>query len=300
MKQPSVAILGGDLRQCYLAEYLLEKGYTVTCSHTPSFSYSQTPILNDSLEEVLSCNTLIIGPFPFSRDQENLNCGSKLKIPFYSIFKKLQYGQLLAGGRLPGSALIYCREKSIPVIDVMSSESLQLANAGLTAEGALCRILATTPFAISGTPVLIWGLGRCGLALAKKLTALGAAVTGVDISPERTALAEELGIATLAPAFTKTAAPQEFAKLFADFPVMVNTISHPVLTKERLKTAAPAAAKNCFLFELAFAPGGIDLTAAKESGFPVCVCPGLPGKYSPKTAGRLIGDIILKEVYHDN
>lgn len=295
MKQPSVAILGGDLRQCYLAEYLLEKGCTVTCFHTPSFSYTHTPLQNDNLDEVLSHNALIIGPIPFTRDQENLNCIQEPAIPLHSILKKLQYGQFLAGACLPEASFYYCREKSIPVIDIMDSGNLLLENAHMTAEGMLCRILMDTPFSLSGTPVLLWGLGRCGLVLAEKLMALHAAVTGVDISPERTSFAEKLGIATLSPDFTNTASLQEFSRLFTDFPVMVNTVPHPVLTKKRLESASCAAAKHCYLFELASAPGGIDLASAKEIGFPVRFCPGLPGKFSPKSAGRLIGEVILNE-----
>lgn len=304
MNQLSIAILGGDYRQCYLAEYFMKTGHAVTCCHTLPFSYSHQPDLNDSLDEVLSDNTLIVGPVPFTRDQENLNCGSNAVISLYSIFKKLQPGHLLSGGNLPGFALAHCREKSIPAFDYMSSETLLLENAELTAEGMLCRILQDTPFALTGTPVLIWGLGRCGFALAKKLKTLGCPVTAADIHPDRIQLAQDCKISMLPSTFWKEAPVSEQAELFDRFPIMVNTVPHPVLTKERLELVG--APKNCILFDLASPPGGIDKTAAEHLGFKIYSCLGLPGKYSPKTAGELIGKIILdyyhnqKGFYYDN
>ena len=59
--------------------------------------------------------------------------------------------------------------------------------------------------------------------------------------------------------------------------------------------------KKTFIIELASAPGGIDVCAAKELGSNVLWAASLPGKYAPESAGKLIGDcvnrIVEKEAY---
>ena len=58
--------------------------------------------------------------------------------------------------------------------------------------------------------------------------------------------------------------------------------------------------KNTLLVDLASAPGGIDIKAARELGANVNWATSLPGKYAPRSAGELIGEcidsIITREV----
>ena len=54
--------------------------------------------------------------------------------------------------------------------------------------------------------------------------------------------------------------------------------------------------KGALLMELASAPGGFDPESAVEHHLKVCYAPGLPGKYCPETAAKIIGDYILKEM----
>lgn len=46
---------------------------------------------------------------------------------------------------------------------------------------------------------------------------------------------------------------------------------------------------ECKIIELASAPYGVDFEAARKNGIDVIRASGLPGKYTPKTAGEIIG-----------
>jgi dipicolinate synthase subunit A len=52
------------------------------------------------------------------------------------------------------------------------------------------------------------------------------------------------------------------------------------------------------VIDIASAPGGVDFEAAKQLGIAAKLCPGLPGKYSPRSAGEAaaqVARIILEE-----
>ena len=51
--------------------------------------------------------------------------------------------------------------------------------------------------------------------------------------------------------------------------------------------------KNTVIIDLASAPGGVDVSAAKRLGVKVITAPGLPGKYAPVSAGTIITDVIV-------
>ena len=68
--------------------------------------------------------------------------------------------------------------------------------------------------------------------------------------------------------------------------VIFNTIPAPVLSQRDLESTRP----DCLLLELASAPGGIEAGGSRS----LIQAPGLPGKTAPETAGRLIGETILR------
>ena len=73
MEASSITILGGDLRQCYAAEYLASQGFAVMCCHTPDFPYQPGISRTDRLTEALGHSELILAPTPLTRDGANLD-----------------------------------------------------------------------------------------------------------------------------------------------------------------------------------------------------------------------------------
>ena len=162
------------------------------------------------------------------------------------------------------------------------SETYQIANAALTAEGAAALLRGERE--LSGARVLILGWGRVGSLTGEALRKEGAAVTAAARRSESLAWAAARGFDTVDMA--------EMDARLGEFDVIVNTVPAPVLTEERIK----AVRQDALLLELASAPGGIDAAAAREQGKRFLSAPGLPGRYAPARAARILRDAVYETV----
>lgn len=303
MSKASIAVLGGDLRQHYLAKYMAGMGHEVTCFDVPPIpmqdgcpspgdcSFSIAPSL---MEAVSDCDW-ILGPMPFSRDGERLYAvptepagimpeksaeimpEESAEITLGELADVLRPGQTLVGGGIPERFSAACAGKQVTVIDLMEDEALIRANAALTAEGFLSMLIAQTPFSLTDRRFLILGFGRCGQEIAWLLSSFSAALTAYDHDPRRISLATLQGFLT---------------DLSPDYDVIINTIPAQVLTEQQL-VQLPA---HCMLFDIASAPFGFDPKTARELGLALIRCPGIPGAMMPQTAGELIGKSISERM----
>ena len=157
-------------------------------------------------------------------------------------------------------------------------EEYQIANAQLTAEGAVALLRPET--GLSGAHVLLLGYGRIARLLARELQKAGALVTAAARSAEQRAWAEAEGIEAL---------PLDALSDALDrFDVIIGTIPAPVLTEPLLALVR----KDALLLELASAPGGIDAAAAHERDLRYIRAPGLPAKYAPERAAAILRDAV--------
>lgn len=157
-------------------------------------------------------------------------------------------------------------------------EEYQIANAQLTAEGAVALLRPET--GLSGAHVLLLGYGRIARLLARELQKAGALVTAAARSGEQRAWAEAEGIEALP--------LDELSGALDRFDVIIGTIPAPVLTEPLLALVR----KDALLLELASAPGGIDAAAAHERGLRYIRAPGLPAKYAPERAAVILRDAV--------
>ena len=85
------------------------------------------------------------------------------------------------------------------------------------------------------------------------------------------------------------------SRLAGDFDVIINTIPAHIIYEETIANMK----KSAKIIELASAPFGLDFDLARNYSIDVVKAMGLPGKYTPKTAGEIIGkkveDFIQKE-----
>ena len=157
-------------------------------------------------------------------------------------------------------------------------EEYQIANAQLTAEGAVALLRPET--GLSGAHILLLGYGRIARLLARELQKAGALVTAAARSGEQRAWAEAEGIEAL---------PLDALSGALDrFDVIIGTIPAPVLTEPLLALVR----KDALLLELASAPGGIEAAAAHERGLRYIRAPGLPAKYAPERAAVILRDAV--------
>jgi len=281
-----ITIIGGDLRQCYMADYLQQSSHIVTCFNTMPFSYKSDIKTANSLKQALSDAEIVIGPVPFSKDKETIyslatGAGAPLLKDFFEL---LRQDQVLAGGMIPTHISQLCGYKSIRVVDFMLSESLMLHNAYLTAEGLLSKLISETDFSLKDQNILILGYGNCGFTIGEVLKSMFANVFVFEQNEKRIALAKTRQL--------KTAGLFDLSALLPDFSLIINTIPAHILTEKQLTSLH----HDCLIFDIASAPGGFSKEVMDTMEPKLFSCPGIPGKFMPKTAGKLIGDTILQSI----
>jgi len=281
MKKPlgKIAVIGGDLRQLEAAKAFSVKGYECQVYGLDIVGDSRGfdgIIKANSLSEALLAAHLVLLPLPYSRDGIHINAPlSTQKIKITSLFPLLSPRQKIAAGLL-GATL----PEGFEAFDYAASESFAIRNARATVEGALAIAIRETPITLNGANILVVGYGRIGKMLAGTLKDLGAKVTVIARRASDRALAWSQGLGG-----------ENYASFLphaANCDMIFNTVPATVITREILA----ALPNDAVVIELASPPGGIDLRDAAELGTHVISALGLPGKFSPKTAGHIITDCV--------
>ena len=272
-----IAVIGGDLRQLEAARAFLEKGFSVSVYGLDVVSDTNDEIQKaPDLKDALYLADLILLPLPYSYDGVRINAPLSTKpITLTELFAHLSRHQKIAAGLL-GTEL----PEGFSVFDYAQSETFAIKNARATVEGALAIAIRESAITLCNANIIITGYGRIGKMLADSLSSLGATVTIIARSARDRAWAYSQGLA--AEGF------QALTTLAERVDFLFNTVPEEVITREVIERIP----KSATVIELASLPGGIDLRAAGEKGLRVNSALGLPGKFSPKTAGRIIADCI--------
>lgn len=155
------AVVGGDMRQCYIAKTLTDYGYEAYMIKTPGYC------------ELKDADVLVF-KIPVSEEWAHIaGCIKKECILF--------------GWNIPETLKCY---KSY---DFKDMEEVAVKNAVATAEGTIAEMIKNSEINIAGSNCLVAGFGRCGKAIAGRLKLLGAAVTVMVRSESSKEAAEKEG-----------------------------------------------------------------------------------------------------------
>lgn len=294
-----IAVIGGDFRQCAVAEQLAKRN-TGVCV----FGLNSEP---DKAEEIKPCQTLaeairnasaVVLPLPASTDGVTLNCpvtSKGEKISLDSIIENMSAGELLLGGRIPQAARIKAQARGLRVYDYFESEKLQIKNAYVTAEAAVSVLMNCLDRCVRGARVAITGTGRIARLLSELLLKLGAKVCVAARDADKLVYFELMGCKTLLIG-DKQGEEKWYFELENGYDAVFNTVPSWLFDRAFLE----AVSKKTVIIELASAPGGLDICAARELSSNVIWASSLPGKYAPYSAGELIAecvwDILMREV----
>lgn len=255
-------VIGGDGRIARLVEMLRKDGHCVSpyaldkamdCTARPDFE---------------GCDAVIL-PLPSEKNGALFAPNSDKKHIFSTIFVEIPAGTRVFAGKASPALRTLCAEKGLILQDYFLREDLTLRNAELTAEGAVSLLMSSSPKALLGSHVLIYGFGRIGKAMAARLLGLGARVTVCARSSVQRMAARSMGCGD-----------EDFsARPEADY--VVNTVPAPHLAAEDFPGAV--------CLELASPPYGFE---PGSIGDLVLDGAALPGKYAPDSAAEAIRDTI--------
>ena len=277
-------IIGGDLRQIYLAKKLQkDKNEVFVCGFENFVDFDKLKLKSLKMSDLISSSKYIILPVPASRNKKLINAPfSNADIVLSEkLFSNLKNKVVFAG--IVSSLIEDVKPSGLYIRDYYQREDFLIPNALLTAEGAVSIALKEYGKSIFSSRRLVVGFGRIGKILAKLLKNMGAKVTVSARSVKDISLAKISGFET-----TNVSKINEKA----DFDLIFNTVPALVLDAAVLSFLSSAR----MIIDLASAPGGTDKFAAEELGIKLIPALGIPGKCFPEAAGEIIADVIYKMI----
>lgn len=274
----NVAVIGGDHRAVFTAEELLNQEAQVRLvGHDAAVPGIQSPAtVGAGLKEA----DAVVFPFPGVSDDGYVHT------PGDPLLLKEEDLALLREGTpvFTGFARRYLREAAarlrLSILEVVERDEFAILNSIPSAEGAIQLAMERLPITIHGSSAFVLGFGRVGMTLARMLDGIGAKVTVVARDAAQRARAAESGYRV-----------NDFAGLpfiSGEADMIFNTVPAKVLTVRVLKNTRP----EVLIIDLATKPGGTDFEAARSLNREAILAPSLPGKVAPKTAGRILGQVV--------
>lgn len=317
-------VLGGDMRQTYLADILTKQGYKVAKYLLPEIPSEQREALSFEIQpvtELLSAYSnkeeallkikeagIILAPIPITKNNKSLNHKmNHIDLTLDELYENLRNGQTLIGGCLPKWFVERCNEKACRCYDYLLDDSIAVRNAVATAEGVIAEAVFKYPGNIHGSNCLVLGFGRCGKVLAEKLKGLSAKVTVCIRKDSDAAWAKSLGYdavffdcneikpddcAVNHMGADEMEQYETLRECIGGFPLIFNTVPYLVLNRELLSKVD----KGGIILDIASAPGGVDFEAAKRIGVKAELCPSLPGLYAPRASAEILSEAIKRVI----
>lgn len=261
----TIGIIGGDLRQRYLAEVL---EMPIVFFANEKIDEKETVTKSNCLSDLFLSSEIILVPIPFSKNQTHVYAKHYVDpISIDAFISNLSKNHIIIGGPFSGEVIQKIKNQGAKFIDITSLETFKEKNAIPTSEGVIAEIVHRLTSTIYKSQGLILGYGYCGKRLTNSLKALGAEL---DLYTEnsiekKTALKNGLTIIK----------PFHQSK---HYDYIINTIPKVILHTEDILN-------NTTLF--------IDITEAYQMDHDCFVkMRGIPGSLSPKSAGAIIGELV--------
>lgn len=272
MKTKKIIFAGGDERMLFAAAEFAANGFEAAVYGFDIYAGAYGKLGKAEAGGLAAADAVVLPPV-VSRDGE-------------SLFAPFSEKKISLSGVDFGRAKVFCGTScpiALPGSTVYSArEAFAVRNAVPTAEGALKLAMEETKQTLYGMRAAVLGGGRIAAALAVRLTALGAKTTVFARKSEARARAWALG--------ASSCGFSELCERLCVFDCIFNTVPQRILGGRELaciKKGAP-------LIELASAPGCADAQEAASAGVRLVPAGGLPGKITPKTAGKIIYETITE------
>lgn len=281
MRKKSYSIIGGDLRSIELANLLIEDDNEVKVYGYDKAGFELKINGTDTLDNSIKNVDIIIGPIPFSNDNETLNAPFSSKpILVDEIFGKMDPNQLLIAGIINEKTTDIAKAYKVKTVDLWDREEMAILNAIPTAEGAIKIAIEETPITLHNSNVLVLGFGRVGKVLAKMLKGIGAKVfVG----------ARKYSDLSWIESYDYIPVPlDKLSGYLPNMDIIFNTIPYIILNYDLLYRID----RESLIIDLASKPGGVDFEKAKELGLNTIWALSLPGKVAPLTAAKFIKDTV--------
>lgn len=195
-------------------------------------------------------------------------------------FKKLKESAIVFTGMSSPYLTKQMEQAKATFAPLLDRDDVAIYNSIPTAEGTIMMAMQHTDYTIHSSRVIVTGFGRVGNTVANKFSALGAKVSVAASSIHDLARITEMGL---------TAIPlDEVHEHTKTCDILINTIPAKVIKKDSIQQLP----SHALIFDLASIPGGTDFEYAEQRGIKAILARSLPGVVAPKTAGKILADVI--------
>lgn len=275
------AVIGGDLRQVYLAEILKNRGYEITgyalCTGGRNLNIAS------SLKEALENADIIAAPMPFMKSGRIQGSGEFPDLTMENIVSFAHKGSYFFAGGIPEKLKKQAAEK-IACVDYLKDEEVAVQNTVAAAEGMIAEAITRSPRNLYRSECLVAGYGKCGSTLVSYLKKFACKVTVYE--------KEKAAAARAQIAADRVIDSSELPQCLNTVSYIFNTAPSRVLPKAMLGYVR----KDVLILDLASAPGGVDYEAAKEMGIQAVLLLGLPGKYAPLSSAEILAEAVIRNI----
>lgn len=197
-------------------------------------------------------------------------------------FHKLHTDAIVFTGTANDYLTSATEKASVSLIPLLERDDVAIYNSIPTAEGTIMMAMEQTDYTLHSSRVIVVGFGRVGHTVANKFSALGARVSVSASRIKDLARITEMGL---------TAIPlAELSEYTSECDLLINTVPAQVINKGSIQQLP----SHSIIIDLASKPGGTDFDYAKRRGIKAILAKSLPGNVAPKTAGKILADVIKK------
>ncbi|MDA8443014.1 MAG: dipicolinate synthase subunit DpsA [Peptococcaceae bacterium] len=279
-----LAIIGGDDRELVLIPELLKMGAYIKIigfEKAPEIAGVDTAAL---LADAVCGVDVILLPMP-GTDERGVVKAKYAQVPMQLTKEVLQLippsVPVFIGWARPAlktAAIAF----GLKLVEYNGSDEISILNSIPSAEGAVQMAMEATSITIHSSSSLVLGFGKSGFTLANLLHAMGARVMVAARKDGDLARAYAMGLE----AIHSVDLAQEVGR--AD--IIFNTIPSLILDRVVLDNVN----REVVIIDIASPPGGTDFEYASFLGIKALLAPGLPGIVAPKSAGRILAQVLPK------
>lgn len=280
----NVFILGGDARYIEVIQLLAEHGMMVYVTGYDSLPQSKPNIIASDMEKApMEKIDAILLPVQGTEQDGKVETMETRQV-IYLTEKWLR--------KTPNHCVIYtgvaneyletlAAKTKRQLVCLFHRDDLAIYNSIPTAEATLKIAIDETDTTIHGAKVAVIGFGRVGQTVARLFSQVGANVTVAARKSAHFARLTELGMTPIS--------FDELEAFAGEMDLFINTVPALVITENIINKMK----KDAVIIDLASKPGGTDFHIAEKLGIKAIHALGLPGKTAPKTAGQIIGKVLL-------
>lgn len=280
-----VLMIGGDARYREVVQSFAKADFQVIAVGWEKFAFSLHNVTHNRLANIdFSTIDSIILPVSGVNDQ------GVVELSPYADTELVLTEEMLSKTKetciiYTGVANAYLKQmvmnSSRSLVTLFDRDDVAILNSIPTAEGTLHIAMEHTDETIHDSHVLVLGFGRVGMSVARLFAAVGAHVTVCVRQSKDRARLKEMGMSGIY--------FDEIYEVIDQFQIVINTVPYLVLDDKLIEKMG----SDSLIIDLASSPGGTDFTTAHNKGIKAIHALGIPGKVAPKTAGKIIADVLI-------